>query len=103
MSNFKGFAWNCGGLRCSATNSRKKVMFFEKEFKNDFDVFFFVETHHKSEEEIPEQLLRYKSTHHIIHSPCAPRETHSGIIGLLSNEYEIANSKELIQGRLLCT
>ena len=61
MAEFKGLAWNCGGLRDSTALSRSKAMYFEKEFKNDFDIAFFLETHHRSENEIPEEILRYKN------------------------------------------
>ena len=101
MASFKGFAWNCAGLRSSTALSRSKVMYFEKEFKNDFDIFFFIETHHKTEDEIPDEILRYQSTHHIIHSAVADNETHTGIIGLISKDYDIMQTKHLIQGRIL--
>ena len=101
MADLKGYAWNCGGLRASAAASRSKVMYFEKEFKNEFDLFFFIETHHKTEDEIPRELLRYQSTHHIIHSAASENETHAGIIGLISKDYNIIKIKHLIQGRIL--
>ena len=100
MASFKGLAWNCGGL--TSTNlSRNKAMYFEKEFRNDFDVAFFLETHHKTESEIPPEILRYENTHHIIHSTVADGETYAGIIGLLTKDYDIIDTKHLIQGRIL--
>ena len=68
MAGFKGYAWNCGGLRDSSALTPSKVMFFEKEFKKNFDYFFFLETHHKSENEVPAELLRYKKDYHLVHS-----------------------------------
>ena len=100
MANFKVFAWNCGGLRSTAA-SRPKVSFFEKEFKSDFDAFFFIETHHKTADEIPVEILRYQETHHIVHSPVAENETHAGIIGLISKDYIIVDANDPIQGRLI--
>ena len=100
MADFKRLAWNYAGLRDS-TILRSKAMYFEKTFNNDFDIAFFIETHHRSEEDIPQEILRYKNTHHILHSAVAKNETHAGIIGLLRKEYEIMNEKHLIQGRML--
>ena len=100
MATFKGLAWNCGGLRTS-TASRKKALYFEKEHKNDFDIAVFLETHHRTESEIPPEILRYQNTHHIVHSTVAEDETYTGIIGLLSKDYDIIDTKHLIQGRIL--
>ena len=100
MADLKVLAWNCGGLRATVA-SQPKVMFFEKEFGSDFDIFFFVETHHKQASEIPEQILRYKDTFHIVHSPVGEHETHAGIIGLVSKEYDVINTIHHIQGRLV--
>ena len=83
MASFKGLAWNCGGIKDS-TVSRKKALYFEKEYKNDFV-----------------ELLRYQNTHHIIHSTVAENETHSWIIGLIKKDYDIIEQNELIQGRIL--
>ena len=98
MTSFKGLAWNCGGLRDS-TVSRKKALYFEKEYKNDFDIAFFLETHHKTESEIPREILRYQNTHHIIHSTVAEDETYTGIIGLLSKEYDIIEKNPAHSGK----
>ena len=65
MGSLKGFTWNCGGLRRNSASTLSKVMYFEKIFNNFFD--FFVETLHKDEHEIPNEFMRYKDTHHIIH------------------------------------
>ena len=79
MGELKGLAWNCGGLRAS-TASCNKALYFEKEHKNGFDIAFFLETHHRTEDEIPRELLRYKNTHHIVHSTVSKDETYAGII-----------------------
>ena len=99
MACFKIIAWNCGGLRDSAV-SKNKALFLEKGYKTDFDVAFFIETHHKSINDLPPEILRYENTHHIVHSP-AKNETHAGIIGLIGNAYEILHQEELIPGRML--
>ena len=84
MGSIKGFAWNCGGLRCGTASTIPKVAFFEKNFKNDFDFFFFIETHHKDKNDLPNELFRYVDTHHIVHSETDEHDTHTGIIGLVS-------------------
>ena len=96
MGNIKGFAWNCGGLRRSTAST-----FFEKTFKDDFDFFFFLETHHKDENDLPNELLRYGDTHHIVHSETNENDTHTGIIGLIRNNYIINDVEHIIQGRIL--
>ena len=101
MGSLRGFAWNCEGLRRGVSSTLSKVMYFEKTFKNSFDFFFFIETHHKDENEIPNELMRYKDSHHIIDSKVEGEETHAGIIGLVRKEYEVNDVKHLIQGRIL--
>ena len=101
MGSIKGFAWNCGGLRRSTASTPSKVMFFEKTLKNDFDFFFFLETHHKGENDLPNELLRYRDTHHIIHSETEEQDTHTGIIGLVRNKYAISDVENIMQGRVL--
>ena len=98
MANFK--IWNCAGLTSTAL-SKKKVMYFEKNFMNDFDIFFFVETHHRNLSEIPPEILRYQNSYHIIHSAASEDEKYTGIIGLISRNYDIIETKHLIQGRIL--
>ena len=101
MGSLRGFAWNCGGLRRSAPATLSKVMYFEKNFKNSFDFFFFLETHHKGKNDIPNELMRYEDTHQIVQSQRDEHETHAGIIGLIRNEYIVSDIKEPIQGRIL--
>ena len=98
MANFK--IWNCAGLTSTAL-SKKKVMYFEKNFMNDFDIFFFVETHHRNLSEIPPEILGYQNSYHIIHSAASEDEKYTGIIGLISRNYDIIETKHLIQGRIL--
>ena len=89
MGSIKGYVWNCGGLRRTTASTLSKVMFFEKTFKDDFDFFFFLETHHKGDNDLPNELLRYKDTHHIVHSATDQHDTHTGIIGLIRKKYAI--------------
>ena len=103
MASFKGLAWNCGGLVATTTSSHKKALHFEKQHRTDFDIAFFLETHHRAENDIPPEILRYKNSYHLIHSTVAKNETYAGIIGLISKDYEIIDTKHLIQGRILNT
>ncbi len=86
MGGLKCFAWNCGGLRRNTASTLSKVMFFKKTFTN-FDFFFFLETHHKDVDDIPNELNRYQDSYHIVHSPCDVSDTHPGIIALLSKAF----------------
>ena len=101
MSGSKIFAWNCGGLRRNTASTPLKVGFIEKSFGTDFDIFFFLETHHKDKNDIPNELLRYQNTHEIVQSEADQNETYSGIIGLIHKRYTITNSRNIIQGRIL--
>ena len=103
MAASKSYAWNCGGLRRSTNveSTLRKVMFFENSFKSDFDFFFFLETHHSDENDIPNELLRYDATHHIIHSPRTGQDKYAGIIGLVSKKYDITDEEHMLQGRLV--
>ena len=77
MGSTKGIMWNCGGLRRDTASTYSKVMYFEKTFKNKFDFFFFLETHHKNKSELPDEILRYEDTHHIIHSETKEGDIHT--------------------------
>ena len=96
----KGIFWNCGGLT-TASSTLLKANYFRKEFGTNFDIAFLIETHHKNFESIPDELLSYQSTHHIIHSAAASDEPYSGIVGLVSRNYEIVKVSHLIQGRII--
>ena len=103
MGSLRGFVWNRGGLRRSAPATLSIIMYFEKNFKNSFDFFFFLETHHQDKNDIPNELMRYEETHHIIQSETDGEETHSGIIGLIWKDYKykVSEPKQLNQGRIL--
>ena len=97
----KILAWNCGGLRSHSVHATDKALFFEKEFSINFHMAFFLETHQKSKDDVPRVLLRYENTHHVILSPTPKDESHSGILALISHEYEVLETKELLKGRIL--
>ena len=102
MGGIRGFAWNCGGLRRNSPATLNKVIFFEKSFKNSFDFFFFIETHHKDKNDIPNELMRFEDTHHIVHSATDKNDTHTGIIGLIPKSlFKVEEEISLIQGRIL--
>ena len=101
MGSLRGFSWNCGGLRRNSPATLSKIMYFEKNYLCSFDFFFFLETHHQDKNDIPNELMRYEETHHIIHSETDGEETHSGIIGLIRKDYKVSEPKQLIQGRIL--
>ena len=100
MGSIKGYAWNCGGLRRHTASTLFKVMYFEKTFR-DFDFFFFLETHHKDWDDIPNELLACEGTHHIVHSQAGAGDTHTGIIGLIKKKYDVFDVENIIQGRVL--
>ena len=101
MTAPKVLAWNCGGLRSNPGRANEKALYFEKEFTTNFHMAFFLETHQKSLDDIPEEILRYENTHHIILSPAPENESYSGILALISHDYEILQTKDLVEGRVL--
>ena len=100
MAELQGLVWNCAALNSTGPSS-SKALFFEKTFRTNFDMAFFVETHHKNYKDIPLELLRYQNTHRIFHSSAPENEPFSGIIGLISHNYKILNTEECIQGRMI--
>ena len=89
-------------MRASANSTPEKLAFFDQVFPNaNFSIAAFVETHHANEDDIPDEIKQYTTTHHLLHTPTPSTETHSGIIVLVSKEYEIKNKTDIIPGRLL--
>ena len=99
MASHDTIVWNCGGLTTSS--STFKTLFFEKNFGSKFDIAVFVETHHKDESNLPQELLRYGKYYHIVHSPAPHNEPYSGIICLISKTYTINEKTDLIPGRCI--
>ena len=56
---------------------------------------------HKDKNDIPNELARFKDTHHIHDSPTKTDETHTGIIALIDEKYSVTDVKEIMQGRIL--
>ena len=95
------FCWNSGGLRSTAHSTSEKMTFFDKEAPNaNFAIAAFIETHHKSKEDLSEDFLEYQNSHHLIHTP-TKNETHAGIALLISKKYDLLSQQEVIPGRLL--
>ena len=102
MASPKVICWNSSGLRASAKSTPVKIAFFDKEFpKGNFAIAAFVETHHKNEDDFPDEIKEYLVTHHLLHTPTPPGQTQSGIIVLINKEYEIKDNKDIIPGRLM--
>ena len=92
--------WNCAGLRAGATSTPAKFGFFDSQFPNaNFSIAAFVETHHKDDGDFCQDLGQFQQTHNILHSPVSG-ETHSGLIILVSREYEIVEYTDSLPGRL---
>ena len=102
MANTKIVFWNSAGLRASAQRTAEKLAFIDKEFPHGkFDKAAFVETHHKNEEDLPDEIREYATHHHLIHTPTPETHTHSGIVVLISKEFEISRKSIILPGRLL--
>ena len=93
--------WNSAGLRASTDSTAAKFAFFDSQFSNaKFSIAAFVETHHKDDQDFTPDFGQFEKTHNIIHSP-ATNETHSGIIVLISTDYEIVGKSDPLPGRIL--
>ena len=92
--------WNSAGLRASALSTPAKFNFFDSQFPNaKFSIAAFVETHHKDAFDYVQDFGQYHQTHEILHSP-VHNETHSGVILLISHDYDIISKNDAIPGRL---
>ena len=102
MAGLKIVLWNSGGLCATTPSTPLKMGFYDKEFPNaNFTVAAFVETHHKTENDFPDLIQDYALHNHVIHSPRTPEQTHTGIIVLISEAYDILQSKTIIPGRMI--
>ena len=92
--------WNCGGLWATTPSTPQKMGFFDKEFPEaNFSVTVFLETHHKNEDDFPDLIREYIITHHCIHTPTPHDHKHSGIIILISKNYDILHSEIKMPGQ----
>ena len=92
--------WNCAGLRASTDSTSEKFSFFDTQFRDaKFKIAAFVETHHKDGNDFSPDLSQFEQTHNILHTP-ATNETHSGIIILISKDFELLNHTVPLPGRI---
>ena len=102
MTDLKFTLWNSCGLRATAESTSQKMGFFDKELPNgNFAVAVFVETHHRDENDFPELIKEYESTHNIFHTPSPTDKTHCGVIVLVRKDLEMVSDTIQIPGRLL--
>ena len=102
MAECKVIMWNSSGIRASTVSTPAKMAFFDKENPNaKYTIAAFVETHHRNKEEFPDYVVQQTEHFHIIHTPTPPTHTHSGIIVLVSKEYDIPHQNIIIPGRLV--
>ena len=75
---------------------------FDKELpETNFSVAALLETHHKNEDDFPDLIREYIITHHCNHTPTPHDHKHSGIIILISKNYEILHSEIKMPGRMV--
>ena len=102
MAEIDFVMWNCSGVNPTAT-TKEKLDFLDITTKNNFDILTLIETHHRDENILAPQLLRYKSTHHMLHTEATNEDPYAGIIMFISRDFEILQNTDLIKGRLLNT
>ena len=96
----KVILWNSAGIRAGTESTSSKFNFFDSQFPNaHFAIAAFVETHHKDSQDFSQDFGQCQHTHHILDSP-ATNETHSGILLLISKDFEISQVLEPIPGRI---
>ena len=101
MGSNKIICWNSAGIRADSNSTPEKLAFLNSQFpKANFSILALVETHHRNREDIPQELIEYESSHHLIHTP-THEETHGGLIVFISKTIEILKESEIIPGRLL--
>ena len=92
--------WNSAGFRAGTSSTSSKFSFLDSPFLNaSFSIAALVETYHKDGRYFSSDLCQFQKTHNIIHS-LVGKETQSGIIVLISRDFEIIDETETIPGRL---
>ena len=93
--------WNCAGLRASTDSTAEKFSFFDSQFRDaKFTIAAFVETHHKDGNDFTTDLSQFEQTHFILHTP-ATNETHSGVIILISKDFDLQSQTVPLPGRII--
>ena len=102
MTDFKTFVWNCDGLRAPTSSTPLKMGFFAKETAHtNFSLAALVETHHRSDDDLPISLTHLATHYHLIHTPAPHTDKAAGIVLLIHTSYELQNTAVLIPGRAL--
>ena len=102
MGSIKIVSWNPQGIQKSGTRTKQKCNFLMKEYNhNQFDILTLQETHHQSEENLPQYIQDLKVTHNLHHTPASPSDTYAGIVTLVHKDWKVIHSKTVVEGRLL--
>ncbi len=76
--------------------------FLNKEIGNgNFGILALIETHHRDEDDFPEEIKFHQKTHHLTHSPASEGDTHGGIIVIVANYFDVTDTNIVIPGRLI--
>ena len=102
MSSLKIVSWNPQGFQKSGSRTKQKCEFLMKEYNhNKFDILTLQETHHQSEESLPQYIQDLKVTHKFYHTPANPSDTYAGIVALVHKDWKVILTKEIVPGRVL--
>ena len=102
MSSLKIVSWNPQGFQKSGSRTKQKCEFLMKEYNhNKFDILTLQETHHQSEENLPQYIQDLKVTHKFYHRPASPSDTYAGIVVLVHKDWKVILTKEIVPGRVL--
>ena len=101
IGSAKVICWNSSGIKADSSRTPEKLAFLDSQYPNaNFAILALVETHHRNEGDIPEELKEYKTSHHLIHTP-THAESYGGLIVFITKDFEILSKKVVIPGRLL--
>ena len=89
--------WNCSGL-LSSSSAEEKFNFLQVA-TNPCDIYVFIETHHKSLQDVP--FLHMFNTYEVLHSEATEEDSYAGIIIFVNKKYSVLQQKQIIKGRLL--
>ena len=102
MANIKIVSWNPQGFQKTGIRTKQKCDFLMKEYNhNQFDILTLQETHHQSEEALPQYIHDLKLSHHFYHTPANANDTYAGIVVLIEESWTVIEKKEIVPGRLL--
>ncbi len=102
MGSTKVLSWNCAGLRASTESTKSKMAFLNKEIGNSsFRLLVLLETHHRDENDFPEEIKFHQKTHHLVHTPAAEGDSHGGIIVIIDKYLDVTATNTVIPGRLI--